>query len=103
MSGIYLVFSLCAGCAFAQFMTQEAAQKCLEVASPETEVRKTFPLLCNLGSSGSQGQHLLLAQSLIIIIVSGIIIIKRTLVEHVVCVRHGALHASLYLILTSAL
>ncbi|XP_026957840.1 RNA-binding protein 28 [Sagmatias obliquidens] len=25
------------GCAFAQFMTQEAAQKCLEVASPETE------------------------------------------------------------------
>lgn len=25
------------GCAFAQFMTQEAAQKCLEAASPETE------------------------------------------------------------------
>lgn len=47
--GSHLVLSLCAGCAFAQFMTQEAAQKCLEAASPEAEVRKTFPLLCNLG------------------------------------------------------
>ncbi|XP_011355563.1 RNA-binding protein 28 [Pteropus vampyrus] len=33
----HLILSLCAGCAFAQFMTQEAAQKCLEAASPETE------------------------------------------------------------------
>lgn len=55
MFGIYLVFSLCAGCAFAQFMTQEAAQKCLEAASPETEVRKTFPLLCNLAVVAPRG------------------------------------------------
>ena len=74
MFGIYLVLSLCAGCAFAQFMTQEAAQKCLEAASPDTEVRKTFPLLCNLGSSGSQGRHLMFTQSFIIIIVNDIII-----------------------------
>lgn len=53
--GSNLVLSVCAGCAFAQFMTQEAAQKCLEAASPETEVRKTFPLPCNLGNCGSGG------------------------------------------------
>lgn len=29
-----------AGCAFAQFVTQEAAQKCLAAASPEAEVRR---------------------------------------------------------------
>uniref|UniRef100_A0A452QS63 RNA-binding protein 28 n=1 Tax=Ursus americanus TaxID=9643 RepID=A0A452QS63_URSAM len=39
------------GCAFAQFMTQEAAQKCLEAASPETEVRRTFLLPPNLGEN----------------------------------------------------
>uniref|UniRef100_A0A452QS64 RNA-binding protein 28 n=1 Tax=Ursus americanus TaxID=9643 RepID=A0A452QS64_URSAM len=42
------------GCAFAQFMTQEAAQKCLEAASPETEVRRTFLLPPNLGHSDSK-------------------------------------------------
>lgn len=50
--GFHLILSLRAGCAFAQFMTQEAAQKCLEAAAPETEVKKTFPFSCNVGNSG---------------------------------------------------
>ena len=85
--GSHLVLSLCVGCAFAQFMTQEAAQKCLEAAFPEAEVRKTFPLVCNLGDSSSQGQQLIFPQNFIIIIVNDIKIIKLRLIEHITCVR----------------
>ena len=84
--GSHLVLSLCVGCAFAQFMTQEAAQKCLEAAFPEAEVRKTFPLLCNLGDGSSQGRQLIFPQNFIII-VNDIKIIKLRLIEHITCVR----------------
>lgn len=43
-------FCLVAGCAFAQFISQEAAQKCLAAASPEAEVRRvcSSPMLGDL-------------------------------------------------------
>lgn len=51
-------------------MTQEAAQKCLEAASPEAEVRKTFPLFCNLGDCLPGAIADTSTKSLIIIIVN---------------------------------
>lgn len=73
-------------------MTQEAAQKCLEAASPETEVRRTFLLPCNLGDSGPKGQRLMFMQSffviIIVVIIVNNIITKLTFIECLVYDRH---------------